>query len=101
MDELFLKPAVRRFDGWDVEFVDGSREAFDLIVCATGYHVAYPFLPRELQRVEGAVVQCYSSCFFDDYKGLYFIGWGQARGGVWLTNCGLWFAIHPLSSAPG
>ena len=79
---IIPKPAVRRFDGWDVEFVDGSREAFDLIVCATGYHVAYPFLPKELQRVEGAVVQCYGNCFFDDYKGLYFIGWGQARGGV-------------------
>ncbi len=79
---ILPKPAVRRLDGWDVEFVDGSREAFDLIVCATGYHVAYPFLPTELQRVEGSVVQCYGGSSFDDYKGLYFIGWGQARGGV-------------------
>ncbi|MDF5729396.1 MAG: hypothetical protein PUP92_15595 [Rhizonema sp. PD38] len=62
--------------------MDGSREAFDLIVCATGYHVAYPFLPTELQRVEGAVVQCYGGSSFNDYKGLYFIGWGEARGGV-------------------
>lgn len=79
---IIPKPAVSRLDGWEVEFVDGSREAFDLIVCATGYHVAYPFLPPELQRVEGAVVKCYGGSFFDDYKGLYFIGWGQARGGV-------------------
>ncbi|WP_193195859.1 flavin-containing monooxygenase [Nostoc sp. MG11] len=76
------KPAVHRFDGWEVEFVDGSREAFDLIVCATGYYVAYPFLPPELQRVEGAVVKCYGGSFLDDYKGLYYIGWGQPRGGV-------------------
>ncbi len=76
------KPAVCRFDGWEVEFVDGSREAFDLIVCATGYYVAYPFLPPELQRVEGAVVKCYAGSFLDDYKGLYYIGWGQPRGGV-------------------
>ncbi|WP_318780814.1 flavin-containing monooxygenase [Dendronalium phyllosphericum] len=79
---IIPKPAVRKLDGWEVEFVDGSREAFDLIVCATGYHVAYPFLPPELQRIEGAVVKCYGGSFFDDYKGLYFIGWGQARGGV-------------------
>ncbi|YAF95092.1 MAG: flavin-containing monooxygenase [Nodularia sp. CChRGM 3473] len=76
------KPGVRRFDGWEVEFVDGSRDAFDLIVCATGYYVAYPFLPPELQRVEGAVVKCYGGSLLADYKGLYFIGWGQARGGV-------------------
>ncbi|NDJ25200.1 NAD(P)-binding domain-containing protein [Nostoc sp. B(2019)] len=76
------KPAVHQFDGWEVEFVDGSREAFDLIVCATGYYVKYPFLPPELQRVEGAVVKCYGGSFLDDYKGLYYIGWGQPRGGV-------------------
>ncbi|MEC4814227.1 MAG: NAD(P)-binding domain-containing protein [Scytonema sp. PMC 1069.18] len=76
------KPAVRELDGWEVEFVDGSRETFDLIVCATGYYVAYPFLPKELQRVEGPVVKCYAGSFLDDYKGLYYIGWGQARGGV-------------------
>ncbi len=79
---ITYKPGVRLLDGAEVEFVDGSREAFDLIVCATGFHVAYPFLPPELQRVEAATVQCYGGSFLDDYKGIYYIGWGQARGGV-------------------
>jgi hypothetical protein len=79
---ILAKPEVQQLDGWEVEFVDGSRQAFDLIVCATGFDVVYPFLPPPLQRVEGAVVQCYGGSFLDDYKGLYFIGWGQARGGV-------------------
>jgi hypothetical protein len=79
---IIPKPAVHKLDGWEVEFVDGSREEFDLIVCATGFYVAYPFLPPELQRVEGAVVKCYGGSFLPDYKGLYFVGWGQARGGV-------------------
>ena len=81
-ERIIPKPAVSSLDGEVVEFVDGSREAVDLIVCATGYYVAYPFLPPELQRVEGAVVKCYAGVFLDDYKGLYFIGWGQVRGGV-------------------
>lgn len=76
------KPQVRRLDGERVEFVDGSRAAIDLIVCATGYHLAYPFLPPELQRVKGAKVECYGGSFLNDYKGLAYIGWGQARGGV-------------------
>jgi hypothetical protein len=79
---ILPKPAVQQLDGWEVEFVDRSRETFDLIVCATGFDVAYPFLPPELQRVKGATVQCYGGSFLEDYKGLYFIGWGQARGGV-------------------
>lgn len=76
------KPEVRQLQGDRVQFVDGSAEAFDLIVCATGFHLSYPFLPPALQRVEGAIVRCYGSCFLDDYKGIYYIGWGQARGGV-------------------
>lgn len=76
------KPGVRRLDGWKVEFVDGTYEELDLIICATGYHLSYPFLPLELQRVKGAIVNCYGGTFLDDYKGLYFIGWGQTRGGV-------------------
>jgi hypothetical protein len=79
---IIPKPAVRRLDGWNVEFIDGSCEEFDLIICGTGYDVAYPFLPLELQRVTGAIVNCYGGTFLDDYKGLYFIVWGQARGGV-------------------
>jgi len=76
------KPEVQQLDGNQVEFVDGTQEAFDLIVCATGYDVAYPFLPEELQRVRGAMVECYGGSFLADYKGLAYIGWGQARGGV-------------------
>ncbi|MDJ0688814.1 MAG: NAD(P)-binding domain-containing protein [Xenococcaceae cyanobacterium MO_188.B32] len=79
---IIPKPGVQKLDGWAVEFVDGSREEFELIVCATGYYVAYPFLPPELQRVRGSVVECYGGSFLDDYKGLYYVGWGQARGGV-------------------
>lgn len=76
------RPAVDYLEGNQVHFVDGSTETVDIIVCATGYHLAYPFLPPALQRVEGAVLQCYGGSFLPDYKGLYFIGWGQARGGV-------------------
>ncbi|MCC0176332.1 NAD(P)-binding domain-containing protein [Waterburya agarophytonicola K14] len=79
---IIYKPGVHRLDGKSVEFTDGSRDEFDLIVCATGYYVAYPFLPPELQRVKGSVVQCYGDSFLDDYKGLAYIGWYQPRSGI-------------------
>ncbi|MFB2898389.1 SDR family NAD(P)-dependent oxidoreductase [Aerosakkonemataceae cyanobacterium BLCC-F50] len=68
---IIPKPAVYQLQGDEVEFVDRTKEKFDLIVCATGYDVSYPFLPSELQRVSGAVIQCYAGAFLDDYKGLY------------------------------
>lgn len=94
--KIIPKPGIDYLEDSRVVFVDGSSEQFDLIICATGYHLAYPFLPDELQRIKGATVQCYAGTFLDDYKGLCYIGWGQARGGVgsiigpysqFLVNC--------------
>ncbi len=79
---IIYKPGVSRLNRKSVEFSDGSEDEFDLIVCATGYYVAYPFLPTELQRVKGAVVQCYGDAFLADYKGLAYIGWYQPRSGI-------------------
>ena len=76
------KPEVDYLDNHQVHFVDGTVETVDLMVCATGFHVAFPFLPPDLQRVKGSVVKCYAGSFLSDYKGLAFMGWGQARGGV-------------------
>ncbi|NET47401.1 MAG: NAD(P)/FAD-dependent oxidoreductase [Merismopedia sp. SIO2A8] len=76
------KPEVQRLAGDEIQFVDGTSDRFDLVICATGYNVAYPFLPPELNRVNGAMVQCYGGAHLPDYKGLYFVGWGQTRGGV-------------------
>ena len=79
---LTPKPGVRRLDGRYVEFTDGSRVEADLIACATGYNLSYPFLPEELQRVKGAVAQVYGWSMLEDYQGLYYLGWYQFRGGV-------------------
>jgi hypothetical protein len=79
---IITKPAVKQLNGDTVEFIDGSSSEFDLIVCATGYYVSYPFLPPELQRVQSAVVQCYGGAFLADYQGLYYVGWYQPRSGL-------------------
>jgi hypothetical protein len=76
------KPLVEGLDDHQVHFADGSVETIDLIICATGFRVAYPFLPPALQRVRGSLVDCYGGSFLPDYKGLTLVGWGQARGGV-------------------
>lgn len=38
------KPDVERFDGGTVHFTDGSAEAVDVVVWATGYDIDLPFL---------------------------------------------------------
>ena len=79
---LTPKKGIKRLAGNKVIFTDDSEVEADLIVAATGFHLSYPFLPPELHRTEGAVAKVYGDFMLDDYKGLYLIGWQQARGGV-------------------
>lgn len=77
-----VKPAIKKLHSNAVEFEDGTKEEVDTIVYATGFHVDFPFLPNELKRVEGSVVKVRGYTSFEDYKGLFIIGWFQPRGGI-------------------
>ena len=78
---LTAHPDVTRLDGDEVEFADGRRESFDLIVYATGYHVSFPFLPEGLVEVRGAAPQLVAGGLHADYKNLYILGTLQLRYG--------------------
>src|SRR5260370_23314652 len=75
------RPDIARFEGKTVYFVDGQSEEFDLIVCATGYHVSFPFLPPGLVPVKGSIAKLYGGCVLAEYKNLYIIGTSQLRYG--------------------
>jgi cation diffusion facilitator CzcD-associated flavoprotein CzcO len=45
---------VRAFEGSEAVFADGRREPFDVVICATGYRIAHPFIaPEHLCEQEG------------------------------------------------
>jgi cation diffusion facilitator CzcD-associated flavoprotein CzcO len=75
------RPDIARFEGKTVHFVDGTSEEFDMVVCATGYYVSFPFLPPGLVPVKGSVAQLYGGCVLAEYKNLYIIGTSQLRYG--------------------
>jgi len=80
--KLTPKPGISRITEDEVEFIDGTKVKADLIVTATGFHLSYPFLPKELHRTKGAFAQVYGRSMLADFKGIYLIGWEQVRGGV-------------------
>ncbi|MFD8104573.1 flavin-containing monooxygenase [Nocardia fluminea] len=41
--DVECKPAITRLAGDTVHFADGTSEQVDVIVCATGYHISFPF----------------------------------------------------------
>ena len=74
---------VERFEGHTVHFTDGSSGDYDLVVAATGFNLAFPFLPPGLVRVRnGCVPEVYGGSMLADYKHLYIVGWGQVRYGI-------------------
>jgi hypothetical protein len=74
-------PDIAKFDGRQVIFVDGRSETFDTVVCATGFHVSFPFLPEGLVPVKDQVAQVYAGCALPEAKNLYVFGTGQPRYG--------------------
>jgi hypothetical protein len=75
------RPDIGRYEGSTVHFVDGTKDDFDVIVCATGYHVSFPFLPPGLIPVKGGIAYLYGGSFLPDYKNLYIVGTAQLRYG--------------------
>ncbi|WP_280404895.1 flavin-containing monooxygenase [Nocardia brasiliensis] len=41
--DIAFKPAITALEGPRVRFADGSTEEVDVIVCATGYRISFPF----------------------------------------------------------
>jgi hypothetical protein len=78
---ITVRPGIERFDGTTVYFSDGTSDAFDTILWATGFHASLPFLDDELLvtrdgtplRVGGAVVPL-------GLEKLYLVGMIGARG---------------------
>jgi cation diffusion facilitator CzcD-associated flavoprotein CzcO len=75
------RPDIERFEGERVVFVDGSSAAYDLVICGTGYHVDFPFLPKGLVPVDGGLAHVYGGALLPDYRHLYIIGTMQPRYG--------------------
>jgi dimethylaniline monooxygenase (N-oxide forming) len=75
-----MKPDVRLLKGDRVEFEDGSVEAVDAIIQATGYRTSFPFLQRTLFEVTEDVPALYRRMMPPHLHGLYFLGLVQPVG---------------------
>lgn len=79
---ITVKPEIIKTENKTVWFKDGTHMDFDLIISATGFNLSFPFLPDDLVRKNGQNLQCIGYCVYPDYKGLFFLGWQQVRGGI-------------------
>jgi dimethylaniline monooxygenase (N-oxide forming) len=75
-----IKPDIRELQGDEVLFADGSREAFDTLVLATGYETRFPFLDPAVFAVRDHDVRLYRRIAAPERPGLFFIGLVQPVG---------------------
>lgn len=78
------RPGVQKVEDQTVFFTDGTRQTYDVIVAATGYKTAFPFIDKNLLDWEDATnIPLYLRVFHPDHPSLFFIGLVQPQGSVW------------------
>ncbi len=75
-------PDIARWDGGEVEFVDGKRARIDLVVAATGYHVSFPFLADGILEWKRGMPVLIGGVLPPGRRNLYVFGLGQPRYGA-------------------
>ena len=75
---------IERYDGHIVHFTDGTQEAFDAIIMATGFRTSFPFLSRRVADWDMAETPpLYLKMMHPTIPSLYFIGLFQPIGCIW------------------
>jgi hypothetical protein len=80
---IAVRPGITRVDGQDVVFADGRREAFDLVIHATGYRVSFPFLDSSLILHDDGQPRLFLNVFPPARDDLFVIGLIQPNSGIW------------------
>jgi hypothetical protein len=82
--DISHKGDVRHLSGCNVMFDDGSVETVDIILCATGYEIDFPYLRVEYWRLrEGAVGLLHKKIFHPYISSIFFIGLVHPIGAHW------------------
>lgn len=80
--DITPKPNLATLRGDEVEFVDGSREAVDVIIYCTGYNVTFPFFAPDFLSATDNELPLFRRVFHPDVAGVYFIGLLQPLGAI-------------------
>jgi hypothetical protein len=85
---IVVKQNVRELQGRDVVFDDGTREAVDLIVYATGFNISFPFLDVEQLNCRAGRPELFLNVFHPERDDLFVAGLIQPDSGQFgLVDC--------------
>ncbi len=74
---------IAKLDGSTVHFKDGSKNDYDVILTATGYHIKFSYINHELLNWKGACPDLHLNAFHPEYDNLFVLGMIEATGIGW------------------
>jgi hypothetical protein len=81
--QLAIKPEIAWYEGDRVVFSDGTAEAVDTIVFATGYEPVVPFADPDLIFLPDGRPRLHLNAVHPEHEGLFAAGLAQANGSMW------------------
>ena len=81
---LTPKPDIARLDGHKVVFADGSEEEVDVLLCATGFEIVFPFLDDGYLNLRNGLPVFYKNLVHPHIENLFFLGLIQPNSGLWF-----------------
>ena len=76
--DIRIQPDIKRLDGNLVHFLDGTSDTFDIIICATGYKIKFPFFDSAFLNPVHNQLRLFKRIFLPGIDNLMFIGFAQA-----------------------
>ncbi len=91
---ITMKPNIRELRGDRVAFVDGTEEALEAIIYATGYKITFPFLSLQVFDPDRQARRLYRRMVCLEHPGLIFAGLVQPIGSTipLVERQGQWIA---------
>ena len=71
---IAVKQGIEAVNGHAIRFVDGTEEAFDVLIAATGYQIDLDMLPPDVVRVENNRLDLYMRIVPPGWPGLFLMG---------------------------
>lgn len=81
--DIGVKKDIKKLNGTYVEFKDGTKKEYDLILLATGYKLHYPFIDKQHLNLRGNTPHLFLNIFPPSNEQLFFIGLLEAIGLGW------------------
>jgi hypothetical protein len=77
-----VRPAATRAEGRRIFFADGSHDDYDVLVCATGFRLGFPFLPDGfVPMVNAKTPRLFLGAVLPEWRHLYLCGSLEPIGG--------------------